>query len=91
MNKTVYYTSNNSLQHKQLTEETYEAAVAMLSQAVSQTGNNVIEQNEGVLNAVANYFDELAMFVNASNITVNDTVSQNNNLITILLSRSARH
>ena len=66
------------LQPEQLTEETYGAAVAMLSQAVSQTGNSVIEQNEGVLLTVATYFEELAMFVNASNVTVNATVSQNN-------------
>lgn len=77
MNKPLYCTFNNSLQPKQLTEETYGAAVAMLSQAVSQTGNSVIEQNEGVLKTVANYFEELAMFVNASNVTVNATVSLN--------------
>ena len=66
--------------------------MSMLSQAVSQTGNNEIEQNEAVLNTVANYFDELAMFVNASNVTVNATVSQIIVIIiTILLSGNPRH
>ena len=78
---TNFFTVHNSLQPKQLTEETYGAAVAMLSQAVGQTGDNEIEQNEVVLNTVANYFEELATFVNASNVTVNVTVSQNYHIL----------
>lgn len=47
----------------------------MLSQAIGGTENATVEQNGGVLGSVANYFGELAVFVNNSNITINVTVS----------------
>ena len=59
----------------QLTVETYVASVAMLSQVIEDTENAEVEQNSGVLGSVANYFGELAVFVNTSNITINVTVS----------------
>ena len=68
----MYMCSNYLLQ---LTEGTYGAAVAMLSEVIRPTENDRVEQNEAVLNSVANYFEELAFFVNDSNVTVNATVS----------------
>ena len=37
--------------------------------------NETVEQNSGVLSSVANYFGELSVFVNSSNVTINVTVS----------------
>ena len=49
----------------------------MLSQAIGQTENDTVEQNSEVLRSVANYFEDLATFVNSSNVTINATVSCN--------------
>lgn len=49
--------------------------MASLTQLVSQTANSTVEQNSGVLDTVSNYFGELAIFVNTSNVTINVTVS----------------
>ena len=59
----------------QLSEGTYGAAVANLSQIVSQTQNDTVEQNSEVLNSVADYFTELSVFVLDSNVIINNTVS----------------
>lgn len=59
----------------QLTVETYGATVAQLSQVIGQTENDTVEQNSEVLRSVAEYFGELAVFVNTSNVTINATVS----------------
>lgn len=55
----------------------------MLSQAIGQTQNDTVEQNSEVLRSVADYFGELAVFVNSSNVTINATVSLNNIIINI--------
>ena len=47
----------------------------MLSQVIKQTENDRVEQNSEVLRSVANYFGQLATFVNTSNVTINATVS----------------
>ena len=60
---------------RQLTVETYAEAVAMLSEALMDTENADIEQNEAILRAVADYFNELATFVTDTNVTINATVS----------------
>ena len=59
----------------QLTVETYAEAVSMLSKALSDTEDADIEQNEVILGAVADYFNELATFVTDINVTINATVS----------------
>lgn len=59
---------------QQLTVETYGMAVSSLSQVVKMT-ENTTEQNSEVLGTVANYFNQLATFVNESNVTINTTVS----------------
>ena len=58
-----------------MTVETYEVAVAMLSQIIEQSESSIVEQNSEVLNTVSNYITELAMFVNSSMIVINETVS----------------
>ena len=60
---------------RQLTVETYAEAVAMLSMALMATETADIEQNEAILGAVADYFNELATFVTDTNVTINATVS----------------
>ena len=67
----------------QLTEGTYGAAVAMLSEVIRPTENDQVEQNEAVLNSVANYFEELVFFVNDSNVTVNATVRESPSMPTL--------
>ena len=47
----------------------------MLSQIIEQSENSIVEQNSQVLNTVANYITELAMFVNSSMVEINITVS----------------
>ena len=59
----------------QLTIETYVDSVAMLSQIIEFTENNTEEQTIEVLSITANYFRELALFVNKSNVIINSTVS----------------
>ena len=60
----------------QLTIETYVDSVAMLSQIIEFTENNTNEQTSEVLSTTASYFQELAIFVNESNVTINSTVSE---------------
>ena len=78
------FPNDNFYHSMQLTVETYVASVAMLSQVIEDTENAEVEQNSGVLGSVANYFGELAVFVNTSNITINVTVSLYSNNRTIL-------
>ena len=47
----------------------------MLSQIIEQSENSIVEQNSQVLNTVASYITELAMFVNSSMVEINITVS----------------
>ena len=49
----------------------------MLSQVIEQSENSEAEQNNQVLDTVANYFMELATFVNDSNVNISATVSHN--------------
>ena len=60
----------------QLTNETYADTVSMLSQIVVRTENNTAEQTSEVLSQVATYFEDLANFVNESNVIINMTVSK---------------
>ena len=59
----------------QLTIETYVDSVAMLSQIIEFTENTTEEQTSEVLSTTANYFRELALFVNESNVIINSIVS----------------
>ena len=59
----------------QLTNDTYGEAVMMLADIIGGTENSTANQNDQVLNQVADYFSTLATFVNASNVTINKTVS----------------
>ena len=59
----------------QLTNQTYGDAVAMLSQIIELTENNIFVQTSEILSQVATYFRELADFVNISNVIINTTVS----------------
>ena len=66
----------------QLTNQTFGDAVAMLSQIIALTENNTAEQTSEVLRQVADYFEELADFVNDSefNVIINTTVSMHNKM-----------
>ena len=56
----------------------------MLSQIIEFTENNTNEQTNQVLSTTASYFEELADFVNESNVIINLTVSVDDNNIMIL-------
>ena len=60
----------------QLQNETYVDAVAMLSQTVEETENNINEQTGEVLGKVANYLDYLADFINESQVIIDTNVSE---------------
>ena len=59
----------------QLTTETYGDCVALLSQIIELTENNINEQTDGVLSKTASYFEDLADFLNVFNVIINTTVS----------------
>ena len=61
----------------ELTTETYGDSVAVLSQIIVLTENNTNEQTNEVLSTTANYFEELADFVNESSVIINTTVRVN--------------
>ena len=58
----------------QLTNETYVDAVEMLSGAIVATENSTSEQTGEVLGKVAGYLDDLADFVNESNVIIDTNV-----------------
>ena len=51
------------------------ATVSMLPQIIMHTENNKAEQTSEVLSQVATYFNDLADFVNESNVIINMMVS----------------
>ena len=53
----------------------------MLSQIIEFTENNTNEQTNEVLSTTASYFQELAVFVNESNVIINTTVSVDDNVM----------
>ena len=53
----------------------YGDPVAMLSHIIEFTEINTAEQTSEVLSKVASYFNDLAGFVNKSNVIINMTVS----------------
>ena len=57
----------------------------MLSKIVEATANNTDVQTNEVLNEVATYFEELADFVNESNVIINMTVSFDSKIWTRLV------
>ena len=59
----------------QLTTETVEAAVSMLSQVIEESARNENEQNSTVLGTTANYLTDLATFLNNSNETISSMVN----------------
>ena len=60
----------------QLTNETYGDPVAMLSHIIQLTEINTAEQTfSAVLSKIASYFNDLAGFMNESNVIINMTVS----------------
>ena len=63
----------------QLTNETYVDAVGMLSGAVVATENSTSEQTGEVLDKVAGYLDDLADFVNESNVIIDTNVCMQGN------------
>ena len=58
--------------------------MSVLAQIIEQSENNTIEQNNEVLNTIADYSTELATFVGDSDMNINDTVSMS---LTTLFSR----
>lgn len=59
----------------QLTNQTYVDAAAILSQTVKVTENNTNQQTGEVLSKVASYLDDLADFVNESQVVTDRNVS----------------
>ena len=49
--------------------------MSRLSQVIEQSENSTVEQNSVVLSTVANYSAELALFVDDSDVILNETVS----------------
>ena len=60
----------------QLTNQTYVEAVVMLSQIIEVTENNTNQQVDEVLGKVARYLDELANYINDSNVIIDMNVSK---------------
>ena len=69
----------------QLTNETYVDAAEMLSGAIVATENSTSEQTGVVLDKVAGYLDDLADFVNESNVIIDTNVCMQDNYSAILL------
>lgn len=65
------------LSYIQLTNQTYVDAMDRLSQTIEVTENNTNEQTDEVLGTVASYLDNLANFVNESNVIIDTNVSVN--------------
>ena len=59
----------------QLMNETYVDAVATISQILKVTENNTNEQIDEVLGTVAIYLDNVADFVNTSQVVIDKAVS----------------
>ena len=59
----------------QLTNETYVNAVTTLSQILKITESITNEQTDEVLGSVANYLDDVADFVNISQVVIDTAVS----------------
>ena len=59
----------------QLTTDTYETAASRLSDVIELSEGNEDEQTSESLNIVADYAAELAMFVDESEVIINNTVS----------------
>ena len=59
----------------QLTTETYVESVAMFSQIIELTEDNVNDQTDIALGKTASLFKDLAEFVNAFDVIINTTVS----------------
>ena len=59
----------------QLTNETYVDAMAMLSQILKVTESITNEQTDEVLGSVANYLEDVANFVNISQVVIDTAVS----------------
>ena len=62
----------------QLTVDSYEAPLSLLSEVVEQTETDCSHSpdNSDVLDSVADYFTELVKFVNATNAPVNSNVRE---------------
>ena len=58
----------------QLTAENVEGAVQSLSDTIGKSENNETEQNDEVLNSVADYFTQLKIFLTQPNATITNTV-----------------
>ena len=58
----------------QLTNETVEESVAMLSQIVAQSQENEVDQTEDNLNTIAQSIGQVANFVTESNVMINENV-----------------
>ena len=59
----------------QLTAASFEGAVSMFTSVVEQTAGSEIEQSDTVLNTVASYFTNIAIFVANTNATIESIVS----------------
>ena len=60
----------------QLTNETLEQTVELLTNLVQMTEVSPVEQNTGNLNDIANTLANVANFVDEADVEVNETVSQ---------------
>ena len=58
----------------QLTNETVEESVAVLSQIVAQSQENEVDQTEDNLNTIAQSIGQVANFVTESNVMINENV-----------------
>ena len=58
----------------QLTSETVEERVAILSQIVAQSQENEVDQTKNNLNTIAESIGQVANFVTESNVMINENV-----------------
>ena len=59
----------------QLTTENYATAVSVVSQVIMQSANDTSEQTSATLMAVTDYLLDLSMFIEISDVQINETVS----------------
>ena len=59
----------------QLTTENYATAVSVVSQVIMQSANDTSEQTSAALTAITDYLLDLSMFIETSDVQINETVS----------------
>ena len=80
--------SSRSDVNPQLTTENYATAVSVVSQVIVRSANDTSEQTSAALTAVTDYLLDLSMFIETSDVQINETVNyihDSNSATTIIM------